>query len=389
MSTKGYSLARLREAREARCLSLAELAEEVGTSRQILSQYELLRHIPRPDTMSRLCIALHVPAEFFLRDSPSPEPAPNFFRHFQSKVKPKHLMATERQKLWIRDAVTNLEELVTMPPVEVPNFSPPSDPREIRDEQIEEAATALRRTWGFGDGAMRDIVRLVENKGCIVVLNLIDAQTDAIDSLSWWSLRGRPFIVIGYRDLGGARRRLDVAHELGHLILHRNVDKRFIDQNAETHRLIERQAFRFAGAFLMPAPTFRRSLPTVTLDTLLMVKPQWYLSIQAMLQRAKDLEMVDHDAFVKLRKNLARRWPNVEPGDEQLKPEQPQLLANALRAIKHSDPQKLETFLGKLGLYARDLERYSGLESGALEQVEEVPTFVPEPRDDRLLSLFP
>jgi Zn-dependent peptidase ImmA (M78 family)/DNA-binding XRE family transcriptional regulator len=387
MTRRPQALERLREAREARAFSLEELARRVGTSRQLLHLYESGEHTPRPDMVARLCAALSVPLEFFGLPKPNPEPAPGFFRHFKSKASAKIVNALERQHVWARDSIAAIEDWVVLPDVDLPNFSPPSDPREIGDDDIERSAEALRLHWGFGSGAIRDMVKLLENKGCIVIPKLVDSE--AIDGFSRWPKNGRPFIVIGCRKVSGPHQRLDAAHELAHLILHRNIDKRFLELNPDTHKLIETQAFRFAGAFLMPPSTFRMSAPIVTLDRLLLIKPQWYLSVQAMLQRAKDLRMIDDESFVRQRKLLVRRgWAKNEPLDEAISLEQPQLLANAIRTLKEHVPDYALVVRQRVGLYLGEIERYAGLVSEAEDQIS-VPDFDPFMRDqDQRLPLF-
>ncbi len=369
-------------------MSLDDLAEKVGTTRQAIYYYETGKRQPRPEMSARLCGALCVAPEFFMLPKPEPEPSPTFFRQFKSKVRAKHRAAVEVLRLWVRDSVAAVEDRVVFPDQQIPNFFPPSDPRELSDEQIERSANALRDYWGFGGGAIREIIKLVESKGCIVVANLFDHPTEAIDGFSWWSHKGRPFLVIGCRDVKGPHRIMDVAHELGHLILHRNLDRRFLELNPDTHRLIETQAFRFAGAFLMPAETFRRSVPTVTLDTLLMIKPQWFLSVQAMLQRARDLELIDAETFVRLRKLLIHRgWLKNEPGDDAIPLEEPRLFANALVTLKQSEPQSMVTLRQSVGFYPTDFERYAGLNDDDLA-AEGVPAFQPYTRDDVALRLL-
>ncbi len=369
-------------------MSLEELAEKVGTTRQMLYYYEIGKHQPRPETAARLCSALSVAPEFFSLPEPEPEPSPTFFRQFKSKVRSKHRAGVERLRLWVRDAVSAVEERVVFPPQDIPNFHPPSDPRDLDYAQIESAAAALRDYWGFGKGAIREIIKLVESKGCIVIANLFETKTEVMDGFSWWSYKGRPFIVVGCRDVSGPHRIFDVAHELGHLILHRNVDKRFLDMTPETHKLIETQAFRFGSAFLMPAETFRRSVPTVSLDTLLLVKPQWFLSVQAMLQRARDLEMIDDPAYVRMRKLLAYRgWLKHEPIDEQIPLEEPQLFANALLTLKKTEADSATNLRLCVGFYSQEFACYSGLSAEELI-TESISGFQPYARDDAALRLI-
>lgn len=388
MPKKHHPWSRLREAREARFMSLDELAERVGTTRQMLHYYETGKHQPRAETAARLCSALSVAPEFFALPGPEPEPSPAFFRQFKSKVRPKHRAGVERLRLWVRDAVSAVEERVVFPALDIPNFHPPSDPRDIDFAQIESAAAALRDCWGFGKGAIREIVKLVESKGCIVISNLFEMKTEAMDGFSWWSHKGRPFIVVGCRDVSGPHRIFDVAHELGHLILHRNIDKRFLDMTPQTHKLIETQAFRFGSAFLMPAETFQRSIPTVSLDTLLLVKPQWFLSVQAMLQRARDLAMVDEPTYVRMRKLLAfRGWLKAEPGDAEIPLEEPELFANALRTLKKSEVDGITDLRQRVGFYSQEFARYSGLSAQELT-AESIPGFQPYARGDTALRLI-
>jgi len=52
-----------------------------------------------------------------------------------------------------------------------------------------------------------------------------------------------------------ARVRLNLLHELGHLILHRDLDRWHLE-NKSLHKMIESQAFKFAGAFALPAESY-------------------------------------------------------------------------------------------------------------------------------------
>jgi len=357
--------ARIREAREARMMSRDELAETAGTSRQLIYRYETGAVTPRAETLLRLGVALNVSPEFFFAEPPQPEPYAAFLRNFVSKTSNKEIVAVERQILWIRDAVRYIEEFVVLPPLDLPDFSAPSDPREIEVAQIEAAATALRRHWGFGDGVIANMVKLIESKGCIVVSGLV--RSAGIDAFSVPTRSGRPLIVVDFHESQAPRRRIDIAHELGYLILHRNVDKRFLQMNPDTHRLIESQAFRFGSAFLMPEATFRNSVPHVTLDTLLLAKPQWRQSVSSMLYRAGDLRMIDAKTAKRLWINRNRRgWRGEEPFDDAITVERPQMLANALRTIRDSDDVSLQMLCHKLGLYPADLERYAGMDDGEL-----------------------
>lgn len=352
--------ARLREAREAREMSLDALAEASLCSRQLIYKYENNRATPRPETLARIAHALRVPPDFFARPVSDLELTPLFFRDFRSKTGVKPRTAARRQLSWVQRLVRVLEKYVVLPEIDLPDFSPPSDPREIQDAQIEASATALRRHWGLGDGVITDLVKLLEGRGCIVVANLVDCEN--MDGFSQWEHRGRPYLAFDCRTVSPAHRRIDVAHELGHLILHRSVDKRFVTMSAATHKMIEEQAFRFASAFMMPEETFRRSVPFVSLESLLVVKPQWRLSVAAMLHRAQDLGIVDPQTAKRLWINRNRRgWKYEEPFESEIPFETPKLLSNAIFALRDSSPNALDQLCNEVGLYPHDIARYAGL----------------------------
>jgi Zn-dependent peptidase ImmA (M78 family)/transcriptional regulator with XRE-family HTH domain len=365
---------RLKEAREARGMSLGDLAAKIDTSRQVLSKYELGKLFPRVETLANLASTLEVPPSFFAQTPTEAQLNPLFFRNFKSKTAQKQRTAAERRLAWVHRLIAKIEDFVDLPPVNVPDFKPPSNPLEISDAEVERAASELRRFWGLKDGVIPDVIKLVENNGCIVTANLIDSQS--MDGLSQWGSHGRPLIAIDCRDVSSAHRRLDVAHELGHLIVHRHVDKRYIVENPDTHRKIEEQAFRFAGAFMLPEGTFRQSLPYVSLDSLLLLKPQWRLSVSAMLYRAQNLRMISDETAKRLWINLNRRgWKKHEPLEDRIALEEPRILANAIIALRSNN---VDDALGQIcrdaGLLTVEISRYVGLPEWEMG-VEEIPDF--------------
>jgi len=361
-------------------MSLDDLEKTSGVSRSMIYAYERGTHVPRGETVAKLSAALDVLPSFFFMSDPTAELAPIFMRHLRSKARAKEMVAVKRQLSWARLVVDAIEEYVVLPDVNVPDFHPPSDPRDISPDDIEKAAQAVRRHWSLGDGVIRDVITLLENHGCIVVPEIV--QSEHIDAFSQWSPKRRPFIVTNSHYVTGVRWRVDMAHELGHLILHRMIDRRFIEANPATHGLIERQAFRFAGAFLMPKTTFEASIPHVSLDALLMAKSQWHLSVASMLHRCEDLDIIDKETSQRLYRNLNRRgWKKTEPLDDVLTAEQPRLLANAIRAIAADDPAHLDEICLRTGLEGRDIARYCGVAANSLEVTDRALPLIRAKRD--------
>ncbi|WP_239510974.1 ImmA/IrrE family metallo-endopeptidase, partial [Stenotrophomonas maltophilia] len=62
-----------------------------------------------------------------------------------------------------------------------------------------------------------------------------------------------------------------MAHEFGHLVLHESISVEG-ELDIETFRLVEDQAWRFAGALMLPAESFLKDVYSTSLDALLLLK---------------------------------------------------------------------------------------------------------------------
>ena len=107
-----------------------------------------------------------------------------------------------------------------------------------------------------------------------------------MDAVSRWQA-GRPFILYSSQVESGPRCVFNLAHELGHIFLHAGVevDSRNID-------VIESQANRFAGAFLLPRETFPREVVSTSIKYFTYLKERWGVAIAAMVYRCKDLHLL-------------------------------------------------------------------------------------------------
>jgi Zn-dependent peptidase ImmA (M78 family) len=134
-----------------------------------------------------------------------------------------------------------------------------------------------------------------------------------------------PVVVLASDKNDRARSRFDVAHELGHLVMHGELLWGVPE--------VEKQAHQFAAAFLMPAHDIEAELPQrVDWSILFELKRKWQVSLAALLMRARTLGRLSEGAYISAAKAAsARGWRRVEPvplGD----PESPTGLARLLRA---------------------------------------------------------
>jgi len=367
---------RLREAREAREFTATGLADLVGVSKQTISQIENDKQTPSAEVMEKLAGALHFPMAFFLRpvfenegDTP-----PLFYRSMSALTKSARIRA-ERRFGWLRQIVQYASRFVDLPAVAFISLDI-EDPRDLSDGQIELIANKVRHSWGLKDGPISNLVGLLENNGAIVAR--CDLGPPTLDAFSYWDhLDNRPYIVLGTSKPTAARARMDAAHELAHMVLHRRINRKLLT-NPSVFKLLESQAFRFAGAFLLPATSFAAEAQFVSLESLKSLKAKWMVAIQTVIMRMSDLGFLSETKEGNLWRNLSRRgWRTNEPLDDVLEIERPRLLKRSFDMLLDNGIDPAANLGLELGIRAEDMEAVCGLSSGYLsvDRVDQVIMF--------------
>jgi Zn-dependent peptidase ImmA (M78 family)/DNA-binding XRE family transcriptional regulator len=341
---------RLAQARLARGLRMVELADMVGVTPAAIGQYEAGRIRPGAEVLGRLAIALGFPVSFFESGRPmgSMEADRAHFRRLRSVTTAARNQQIARLAL-LEELIARIELDVQLPAVDIPPMEMQSGDRE----EIEGIAAAVRSHWGLEQGPLVNVLALLESKGCVVVRLVSDSE--GIDAYSRWA-GSRPVIVLTTDKNDAARSNFDAAHELGHLVLHRDPQP--------GSRLAEDQAQMFASAFLMPAAAIRPELPTrFDLPAFVALKQRWRVSIQALLYRARTLGCVSESAYKRAMIKISMwGWRTGEPnGITEV--EEPYVLAAAINLLRQ-----------ERGLDAYEIARQVSLPSDLMD------TFVVAPR---------
>lgn len=353
--------ARLKEAREARGWNRVQLAEALGLTRQAVSLYENGDRSPTTKTLDLAATCLRFPVHRFVQPVAPTCDAPLFFRSFTSATKTARTRAQHRLG-WVRNDIgPYLQESVDFPSVNFPKIELPDDPSAIDLETIETVATEVRRYWGLGDGPLSDVVLLLENNGAIVAQQELGVNN--LDAFSRWdSADERPYIVLGTDKASAVRSRMNAAHELGHMVLHRHIHPSVVTSK-DMPKLLEKQAKYFAGAFLMPAKTFIAEIPRPNLNAFVAIKTRWRVAIQAMIVRARHLEVISHTGAERLFAYLSQRgWRKQEPYDDEITIEKPRLLKCGFDLILRAGLATKASIETDVMLYASDIESAIGLE---------------------------
>lgn len=352
---------RLREAREARGMTQITLAELLGISNRAVSQYEKGLASPHPDIMKIIPDKLTLPSQFFFTPLPPKEEETVIFYRSLRATTAAARTQSEGKYRWLKEMITDyLEKIVEFPSVNFPDWPFPKDPLQIQDKDIEIAATALRKSWGLGEEIISNTVYLLENNGAIVTKINIGTQT--IDSFSNWRAIGRrPYVILGAEKGSASRLRMDVAHELGHMVLHRNVGKDDFKKR-DTFKRIEEQAFKFAGAFLMPLYSFASDFSGTSLNALQSLKMRWKVSMSAMIIRARDIGLISEEQENNFWRSYGRKgYRRYEPLDNEISQEEPAVLQQTFKMIIEKRVRTREYICSSIPLSPRDIEELACL----------------------------
>ena len=380
---QGFQKDRLSQILAARRLTQVQLASMVDVSPATISKWRAGTQAPERDALERLSGVVNVTPEWFTRAPSAKLSLPLFRSNASAHVAARAML--EARLEWAQDVATALMEYVDYPDVNLPSRDY-TDPEEITNEDIEKVASECRDLWRLGRSAIQDLALAVEGAGVIVIRE--ETGIAQIEGLSAWSeVLGRPLILLSADKNNGYRSRFDLAHEVGHLVLHRHI--RRTTDNAR-HKMMEAQAHRFAGAFLLPAETFTSEVRVPpTLDDLLLLKRRWGASAAAIIMRLKALELLDDDGALILFKRRSARWgAKSEPGDEDRRPEQPRLLRRTIDLLVEEKVMPLEAIPRHIGLAAGDVEALAGLPQGYFQGKTNVVEFArlkapQKPADDK------
>ena len=367
--TPGFVGERLREGREARGLTQVALAEILGVSKQAVSLYESGRHSPQPSVFDQIISVLNLPPVFFLRGRPEISTSTVYYRSMSATTQ-SAMNRAEHKARWSEEIALHLERHILFPTIRIPNLCADSSLGDLTDEEVEAAARETREDFGLGDGAVPNMVHLLEGRGVLVLRQVLDSEK--IDSFSYWSeALHRPVVVLGADKASAFRSRLDAAHELAHLVLHRHATVAQL-KNSQILARIEKEAYAYGGAFLMPMPAFADDVLVASLDSLVALKRKWNVSVGAMLKRIEGLGLWPETTMQRLWRNYGRSgYRTREPLDDRTALEQPVLAKQAFEMLAKSARGSLAAMLGQMPIHGKEIERLFGLDDGFISTVLE------------------
>ena len=264
-----FSSNRLSVARKRRQFTKKALAEAAGITSLTLTRLEKGDTVdPESSTVEAIARVLDYPVEFFFgEDLDSVVEETVSFRSLSTltaKQKDASIAASELALIF-NDWICNQYDL------------PKADLLSLRGEDPVTAAASIRSYWGIGSKPVSAVVKLLEAKGVRVFS--LEENNKNVNAFSFWK-NDVPFIFLNTFKSPEASR-FDAAHELGHLILH--------IEGTHKNKDHEREADRFASAFLMPPGDVVSFVPkTPSIKKLIELKKRWGVSVAALSRASYD-----------------------------------------------------------------------------------------------------
>jgi len=258
-------------AREAKGYTQKDLASYLGCNQSRLSKIESGELMPQEDDIQKFVRVLEQGREFFYQQDASTPASVSFYRKTQT-LPLKMLRQCNAQMNVRRLEIERQVGQTKLGKRDLPHL-PPEEHGGAKA-----VAQELRREWDLRQGAVQDLTKLVEDAGCIVID--YSFPSSKLDGLSIRAPQKPPIIFLN-KDLPKSRRRLSLAHELGHLVMHTN-----------PHKGVEDEAWDFAAEFLAPSAELEAQLDGLNLDKLGQLKSEWGISMQAILHRATKLRKI-------------------------------------------------------------------------------------------------
>ena len=244
--------ANIKSARIYRGYTITELAKLTNISKQTLSAYENNKRALTLENKMKLIQILDFPVEFFDKGTIAEiDRQTVFFRALKSTIE-KDRQSLRESLSYIKYVYEVLEDYVNFPVFNIPNDLLDKYDFEDNDNPkiIDEITMRLRQFWDISDRPIDNIQDLLERNGIFIIKNY--SHNEKIDAFST-SFEVNNGSIIHFIDVletkSQSRINFDIAHELGHIILHRGLTQ---EQYSAYFNKIEKDANRFASSFLMP-----------------------------------------------------------------------------------------------------------------------------------------
>lgn len=297
---------RLQEARQARGLTQAAVADRLGVARTTVTAIEKGERRIQPDELVRLAVLVGRSVNELLRQGTAAEP---FMVQFRAMTTGDgRVDAVAEPIIWdfqrLCDDYRELERICAAP---LPRKYPPEyDFEGATPEQVaEDIAGAERNRLGLGDAPILNLREMLETDVGLRVFYL-DLPSKVGAMFAFTDELGGCIAVNGNHP--AERRRSSEAHEYAHFVTRRHRPEVLTEGRYARSSAHERFANAFARAFLMPEAGLSRLFRerkrsrkgTFTVADLCTLAHHYFVSVEAMSRRLEELQLAPSGTWDKL-----------------------------------------------------------------------------------------
>jgi Zn-dependent peptidase ImmA (M78 family)/transcriptional regulator with XRE-family HTH domain len=304
---------RIRQARLAAGLTLAELGNQLGVSHTAIQKFEKGLLTPSSTQLLKIARACDIRTEYFFRTHNVTLLNPEFRKHATFGKK-----AQEALKIKVIEMVEKRMELLSaFPQWPLPAFASPRTltglPKQINAlDEIDPFADKVRGLWQLGMNPIGDLTDTLEGLGLLVIVVDDDHRGFSGMTATAQTEDGNRYPIVAVSNRWpGDRQRFTLAHEVGHILLHGRLTAD-IDE--------EKACDRFAGSFLVPCVAVHHVLGdkrhALEWQELYALKHEFGLSMAGWLTRAKQCGVITDSTYLSTIKRFsAKGWRKLEPGN--------------------------------------------------------------------------
>ncbi|MEI0821909.1 XRE family transcriptional regulator [Brachyspira pilosicoli] len=373
---------RIKKARLYNGLTVEDISKKLDISKQTFSLYENNKINAPFEKIFLLSKELNFPIQYFYeKDNVNVDSKTTYFRSLMKTT--KKYRVEQIVKMEHLGLICNvLFEYINFPKLNLPSAKYKNN---LSKNDIEDIAQEVRDYWNLGTDPINNIIRVVEENGIIVTkFETSTSNIDAFSHLVDIDNNSIYLIALSKNKDSLPRNKFDVAHELGHILLHEwSEDIESISR--EEYKLKEEEANYFASAFLLPKDEFIKDFKKGgnRLEFYIHLKSKWKVSIGAMLYRAKYLGLITNTQYQNTIKIMNKKGIlKKEPYDELLGIYEPTLLIDSINLIlTHimSAKELMQEFSNNnISMNSKEIEKLLNLKEGTLSINQEVEKIITE-----------
>ena len=336
-------------ARLYRGLSAKAVSEATGIPAVRMTRIEQGTSQPRSEEHFRLLklygpSGSHIDKAFPAQDMDIPA----FFRK-KSTVRKRQKDSVLVKFQYIERLIAGVALDVDFHPYTVPDIGV-SDLGQLCNQNIRAIALSVRDSVAARDQPIKCVHRTLEDMG-VFTASIHTYEPIDIDGVTSYSDRLERGLVLYNRSTPLSRVQFSLAHELGHLVLHRHLPYAAYE---DEYSRMEKQAHLFASYFLLPDELLNQRFKYfegLQLIDLIEAKIALFTSAQAILYALKSRALITEFQSVNLNKQISYKgYRRVEPSEAHFYPYKTTVLRAAVHALARNEGVETTSLLRRFGV---------------------------------------